>query len=96
MFLQQKELTKIIITAFIMLLIPVTAMQFTDQVNWKTLDFVVLFFIVLIVGILIKIVCNSISKKRNKIIIIAIIISITLLIWAELAVGIFGTPLAGN
>lgn len=36
------------------------------------------------------------SSKRKKGIILLITIAILLLIWIELAVGIFGTPFAGS
>jgi hypothetical protein len=35
-------------------------------------------------------------KTKKKIIITIIVIVILFLVWAELAVGIFGTPFAGN
>ena len=43
------------------------------------------------IGITLKIV-----KSNNKYIIILTISLLFLLIWAELAVGLFGTPFAGN
>lgn len=39
---------------------------------------------------------NKVSKKNNRLALIAIILIVFLLIWAELAVGIFGTPFAGS
>ena len=45
----------------------------------------------LLVGITLKIV-----KSNNKYIIILTISLLFLLIWEELAVGLFGTPFAGN
>ena len=71
-------------------------MQLTNEVNWKILDFLVMFFLLFITGIIIKMVSKSIKIKSQRILIVSIISIIFLLIWAELAVGIFGTPFAGN
>ena len=96
MFLQKKELTGILLTVFGLLLIPLIAMQFTEEVNWKISDFTVMGFLLLLAGVLIKLSSNIVRKKNYRITIIVIIIILFLLIWAELAVGIFGTTLAGN
>ena len=96
MFLQKKELTSIIVTVLCLLLIPLIAMQFTEEVNWKISDFIVMGFLLLLAGVLIKLSSNIVRKKNYRITIIVIIIILFLLIWAELAVGIFGTTLAGN
>ena len=39
---------------------------------------------------------NRIKNLKNRILYIGILVLIFMLIWAELAVGIFGTPFAGN
>ncbi len=41
MIVQNKRLIIIVITLVILLLIPLMAMQFTDEVNWTLSDFVV-------------------------------------------------------
>ena len=82
--------------SFGLLLIPLIAMQLTNEVNWKILDFLVMFFLLFITGIIIKMESKLIKIKSQRILIVSIISIIFLLIWAELAVGIFGTPFAGN
>ncbi len=49
-----------------------------------------------ITGLLIGITLKKFKTSKNRILLIAIIIIIFLLIWAELGVGIFGTIFAGN
>ncbi len=79
-----------------LLLIPLIAMQLTDEVNWSFFDFVImgvmLFITALAIGIIIKMI--KYSKYRN--IFITMIVMIFLLIWVELGVGLFGTPFAGD
>lgn len=93
----KNETLKIIITAVaILLLIPFIAMQFTNEVNWSVFDFLVMGVLLTGVGVLFDVVLRKVTNKNNRIAIITIIIIAFLLVWAELAVGIFGTPLAGS
>jgi len=78
------------------LLIPLIAMQFTNEVNWTALDFVVMGFLLLITGFFCELVLRIVSKNSYRVILLIVIIVIFLLIWAELAVGIFGTPFGGS
>ena len=93
---QNKRLFGILITITFLLLIPVIAMQFTDEVNWNLFDFVVAGLLLLCTGLICEFVLRNVTKTKHR---IAICLAITLgllVIWAELAVGIFGTPFAGS
>lgn len=96
MVLQNKRLFSIVILVAILLLIPLIAMQFSDEVNWKLADFVIAGVLLLVTGLICEFVMQKVKKKENRIALIVVIIALLLLIWAELAVGIFGTPLAGS
>jgi len=96
MMTQNKRLFGIVISVAVILLIPLIAMQFTEDVNWKLLDFVIAAILLLGTGLICELVIRKVKKKENRVTLIVVIIAILLLIWAELAVGIFGTPLAGN
>ena len=91
-----KRIIGILTTVAIILSIPLISMQFTDEVNWALSDFVIAGLLLLGTGFLLELVVRKISKKENRIIWYSIIIAILLLIWMELAVGIFGTPFAGS
>ena len=80
----------------LLLLIPLIAMQFTDEVNWSFFDFIIMGLMLTITSLLIRITLKKFKNSKNRIILIAIIIIIFFLIWAELGVGIFGTRFAGN
>jgi hypothetical protein len=71
-------------------------MQFTDEVNWGPFDFVVAGVLLLSAGLIIDLVLRKIKKTNYRIAIIIALLVLLLLIWAELAVGIFGTPFSGN
>ena len=88
---------KIILTAVpILLLIPFIAMQFTDEVVWTSLDFVVMGILLLSTGLLCELVLRKVTKMKYRIVLCIAILVGFLILWAELAVGIFGTPFAGN
>jgi hypothetical protein len=88
---------KIILTAVvIILLIPLIAMQFTDEVNWTLPDFVVAGVLLLGTGLICALVIRKVQKIEYRIAICVMLLLALLLIWAELAVGIFGTPLSGH
>ncbi|MCH4823383.1 hypothetical protein ML462_09370 [Gramella lutea] len=78
------------------LLIPFLAMQFDTGVNWSAFDFIVMGILLLITGIAIERALSMVSSARNRLIICGIILMAFLLVWAELAVGVFGTPFAGS
>lgn len=79
-----------------LLAIPAIAMLFTDDVNWGPEDFLVAGFLIFGLGVLIALARQRISKKHNRITIITMGILMFLLLWLELAVGVFGSPIAGN
>ena len=96
MIMQNKRLIGIILTVAILLLIPLIAMQFTDEVNWTLADFVVMGVLLLGTGLTCELVLRKVKKIGQRIALCAVILVALLLIWMELAVGIFGTPFAGS
>tara|TARA_R100000789_G_scaffold96202_1_gene97417 strand:- start:13 stop:297 length:285 start_codon:yes stop_codon:yes gene_type:complete len=79
-----------------LLLIPFIAMQFDTGVDWNAFDFLVMGVLLLGTGLLIDLILRKISTTKNRIILGGIVLAVFFLIWAELAVGIFGTPFAGE
>ncbi|RMG85181.1 MAG: hypothetical protein D6714_06425 [Bacteroidetes bacterium] len=78
------------------LLIPLIAMQFTDEVQWNIADFLIAGGLLSGAGLACEMVLRKYKNNLLKPILIGIILMILILIWIELAVGIFGTPLGGN
>jgi len=96
MITQNKRLAGIIGLVAFLLTIPAIAMQFTNEVNWSASDFVVAGALLLSTGLIIELALRKIKKMPYRLITAAVILFIAFLIWAELAVGIFGTPWAGQ
>lgn len=96
MITQSKRLTYMVLSVAFLLLLPLVAMQFTNEVNWTLTDFVAMGALLLSAGLTCEFVMRKTKNLNYQIGIIAAILVAFLLIWAELAVGIFGSPFAGN
>ncbi len=96
MTFQNKRLAAIVIAVIVLLLVPFTAMQFSHEVHWTLPDFAVAGGLLLGAGLLCELVMRKVKRTRYRIAICMIILVACFLFWAELAVGIFGTPFAGH
>lgn len=96
MVAQNKRLIAIVLTVAFLLLVPLIAMQFTDEVNWTLSDFIVAGILLFGTGLTCELVMRKVKKIEYRIAICAAILAALLFIWIELAVGIFGTPFAGS
>ncbi len=94
--IMRKRFCLIALITVSILLIPFVAMQFTDEVNWGILDFLVAAFLLFTTGCLLDLIIRRINKPSTKLLLSLAILLIFFLIWAELAVGIFGTPFGGS
>lgn len=80
----------------VFLLLPLIAMQFTTEVNWNLFDFLTMGILLFSVAIAVEFVLCIFRTKTQRLVLLAIIAILFMVIWAELAVGIFNSPLAGN
>ena len=87
---------KILPIVGLLLSIPLIVMQLTDEVNWSFFDFIIMGIMLSITGLALGIIIKKIKYYKYRNIFITIIIMIFLLTWAELGVGLFGTPFAGD
>lgn len=86
----------ILVTTALILSIPLIAMQFTKEVNWTLSDFVIAAVLLLGTGLAIELVIRYVKTGLSRTILLIVILLLLFLTWAELAVGIFGTPFAGS
>jgi len=96
MITKNKRLIGIMLTAGLLLLVPFIAMNFSDEVSWSPADFAIAGALLLGTGFLCELVLRKVKTLRYRIAICAAILLALVLVWAELAVGIFGTPFAGS
>jgi predicted PurR-regulated permease PerM len=89
---------KIILLVVAMLLsIPAIEMlDKTSEINWTPLDFLVAFVLLTALGFVIERVIRKGKSRRSKVIAIVLLVLSFALLWAELAVGIIDSPIAGD
>lgn len=85
----------LLITAGI-LMIPLIGTLTTDSVNFQLGDFIVAGILIFSTGMTIDLTAQRLRNNKYRYWIVTLIIVLFLLVWAELGVGIFGTPFAGN
>jgi hypothetical protein len=96
MVYQNKRLTLILLTTTLLLLVPLVAMQFTEEVNWNLMDFLVAGILLFGTGLLCELALRKIHDIKYRVAICLALLIFLALLWAELAVGIFGSPISGS
>ena len=93
---QTNRLPLVMAGALSLLLIPLVGMQFSDAVDWKLFDFVLMGSLLALTAFAGYTIWTKVNQPKQRIVLIAGVVFLFLLVWAELAVGVFGTPFAGN
>ncbi len=93
---QNKRLITILATAIGILFIPLIAMNFSNGVHWTLFDFLVVGILLIGTGLTLEFILRKIKSRRNRILLGIALFVLLFTVWAELAVGIFGTPFAGS
>lgn len=89
MIAEKKRFMTIISIAAFLLLVPLIAMQITNEVNWSVMDFVVAGGLLFGAGFTIEFILRKVKKDTSRISILAGVLIVFLLLWTEMAVGIF-------
>lgn len=96
MMTQNQRSILLYVIPFLILSIPIIAMQFTKEVNWTFSDFLVMGILLFATIFSIDVVMKKFQTLKSRLILVIGVVFLLVLIWAELAVGIFGSPLAGS
>jgi len=91
MIMENKRLIGILIAVAVPLLIPVVA-----GFPWSTVDFITAGVLLLSTGLTCELVLRKVKRLQYRIAICAAILFVLFIVWAELAVGLIGTPFAGS
>ena len=94
--MKNKRILLILAVVAAILSVPLVAMQFTQEVDWSASDFALMGSLLFVAGLLIDWVLRKVRTASYRIALSITVVAAFLLVWAELAVGIFGTPFAGN
>ncbi len=90
------NIIRIVLGTALILLVPLLAMQVTDEVDWDVADFAVIGTLLLGTGLVYELAARRVSNPKHRVVIGVVLAAFVLLVWAELAVGVFGTPFAGS
>jgi hypothetical protein len=71
-------------------------MQFTEEVNWTLADFIIAALLLISTGLTINYILKKNKNPIFRIGLLMILLATFILIWLELAVGIFNTPISGS
>lgn len=91
-----KQVAYVLGSTVLILMIPLVAMQLTGEVNWTLSDFVIMGVLLSGIGMTFVVASRFVKTRQNRIVLGAVLLFILLFIWAELAVGIVGSPFAGS
>jgi len=95
--LGSKQFFRVLLGTAAMLMVPLVAMQFTREVNWTAGDFVAAAVLLAGTGMLFEVAAAArLYTRRARLSAVAVIALGFALVWAELAVGIVGSPAAGS
>ena len=84
-----KSLLAVAAVTLLLLLLPLTAMQFTPEVRWGPGDFLVAGCLIFGAGVGMVLVARYTKRKAYRVALMGIIALALAVVWAELAVGIF-------
>jgi len=87
--MKNKNLIYIISAVALLLFLPLIAMEFTNEVKWTLMDFIVAAILLLSTGLSCNFVIQKVKNTKFRIAICLAILAVLFIIWAELAVGIF-------
>lgn len=91
-----KKLAFIVLVAGAILMVPLGAMHFTDEVNWNLFDFSVAGTLLVGTGVMYVLLATKFNTARSRSVLVITLMVALILVWAELAVGIFGSAVAGS
>lgn len=89
--MQNKRLVGIVAAVALLLLI-----TFFARAPWSLFDYVAAGVLLLGAGLMFEFVMRTVRKTGYRIAIFAALLAAFLLVWIEISVGLFGSPIAGN
>ena len=92
---KKNSIVRTILVAELFLVLPLIGTLFSSQVDWDMFDFIIGAILLAGLGTAYSLVVNS-KDSSGRAVVGILSIALLLLLWAELAVGIFGSPMAGS
>ncbi len=90
-----KRIKRFITGAELVLFVPLIGMMISNTIDWGLLDFIMAAVSLAVLGFAVSLIANR-NGTLKQIVFGIIITGLTVITWAELAVGIFSSPIAGS
>lgn len=91
-----QRLKTLLIGSGALLLVPFIGSQFSQEVQWTGFDYIVAAILLSGTSFVLDFVLTKAKNKQGRWAWGIIVVLALALVWAELAVGVFGSPLAGS
>jgi hypothetical protein len=85
----RRSLIRLAFATVLILLVPLIAMQFSDEVNWSLMDFVVAGSLLFGTGLIYALATRTTRSVEQRVVIGTVVVTALVLVWVQLAVGIF-------
>ena len=92
----KKRTTYLLIFGLIILLVPLIGIQLSIEINWGLLDFIVAGILIILLILVLELIFRKVQSNKKKLWLVILIGILFIMIWVELAVGIFESPFAGT
>ena len=89
---RNRNLFRVVLATALIVMVPFVAMQVSDEVKWSPTDFAIIGALLLGTGLLYELATRKVRNLRYRAAIGAALVAALLLVWADLAVGIFNIP----
>lgn len=76
--------------------LPIVGAMVSQEVEWSLFDFLIALFLLSVFGLAIELIFQRLTAIQSRRFALAILLLLLVLIWGELAVGLIGSPFAGD
>lgn len=71
-------------------------MQLSSEINWGLFDFIVAGILIIVLILVLELIFRKVKSNKKRLWLVVLIGVVFIMIWVELAVGVFGSPFAGS
>ncbi|MDG1330910.1 MAG: hypothetical protein P8P74_01160 [Crocinitomicaceae bacterium] len=95
-FSRNRRLVIFLVIIAALLCLPLIGMVFTSEVNWNVADFAVAGALLTGTALGIEFILRVVKKPTHRILLAMTALLVLIVLWIEIAVGLFGSPIAGS
>ncbi|MCH1534470.1 MAG: hypothetical protein L7S65_05910 [Schleiferiaceae bacterium] len=89
-------MSKEVFYPLLLLLIPFIGTLFSSDVNWGVFDFIIMGGLLTLLGVGLKWVSTRTTNSKIRMVYMGLLVLLFLVVWVELAVGVFSSSFLGT